>query len=234
MAHTDIDALVVALRNAVRRARIVVDPNYIEWRSGVYAVVDCVFSSQSKYDSMVLPILRQRLPRRLPDRPELRFSDFIRDVDSFGPAKWDRYGREVMANMQVIAGRRKVEVCYDIARFFSLKGLETRADIRSLPDRELEALVMGPLQNEIRGVGPALARYLLILLGLEGHIKPDVMILRFFAGLTSWKPRASDKTHAEIIRSAITAVAAELGTTPSRLDNAIWQYQRGQGTKQRS
>lgn len=228
MPSSDIDALVLALRSAVHRGRIVVDPNYIEWQSGVYAVVDCVFSAQSNYESMVLPILRERLPRRLPDRPGLRFTEFLQDVDSFGETKWDRYGREVMANLQVISGRRKVEVCHDIASFFVERGLETKADIRTMPDSDLEGLVMGPLQSQIRGIGEALARYLLILLGLESHIKPDIMIHRFFERLSSWKPRDGDRGDAEVMRKVIATVAAELGTTPSRLDNAIWQYQRKQ------
>ncbi len=75
---------------------------YLEWHSGVYAVVDCVFSAQAKYNSMVLPILQKRLPLRsnLQDDPELKFSAFLQDIDSSGIDKFERYADEVVLNKQ--------------------------------------------------------------------------------------------------------------------------------------
>jgi len=222
----DEDLLAQRLRELVDDGVIAVDPNYIEWQSGVYAVVDCVFSAQARYESTVLPMLRERLPGRpgLADGPGLRLSDFTADVDSFGPDKWDEYGREVL-NLQVLNGRRKVEVCYDIARFLTLRGLETRSDLRNLGDDGLLDLVLGPLMKEIHGMGPALCRYLLILFGLESQIKPDTMIHRFFDGLSEWTPRFQRIEDIELVQRIIGRIATEMGTTPARLDNAIWLYQ---------
>ena len=78
--------------------------------------------------------------------------------------------------------------------------METRADVRALSDAELEDLVMGPLQEQVKGIGATLARYLLILLGLEAHIKPDIMIHRFFDSLSPWRPRVGDERDIELMR----------------------------------
>ena len=219
-----LDFLAESLLARIRAGQIAVDPNYIEWKSGVYAVVDCVFSSQAKYNAVVLPMLRDRLPRRLRDEPDLEFSRFIEDVDGFGADRWDRYGTEVLTR-HVLSGRRKVEVCHEMARIFVERGLQTKCDLRALSADRLEALVLVELQRKVRGIGPALARYLLMLLGDESQIKPDVMILRFFSGLSPWAPRAGDLGDIEIMREVITRVASAVGTTPARLDNAIWIYQ---------
>lgn len=196
-----------------------------QWQSGVYAVVDCVFSAQAKYESMVLPMLLERLPSRpgLVDEPELTFSAFIADIESFGDEPWDAYGNQVL-NLQVLAGRRKVEVCHEIARFFVQRGLETMGDLRALGEEELLELVLGPLQQSIRGMGPALARYLTMLLGVESQVKFDTMLQRFFeqlCGQVGWSGAPITMEQAEdVMREA----ASQLGTTPARLDHAIWRF----------
>jgi len=224
VAEPDEEALANALRTLVADGTITIDEDYSTWNSGVYNVIDCVFSSQAKYESMVLPILRERLPSRpgMRDTPELKFTDFMRDVDSFGPDKWDRYASEVLQNKQVLSGRRKVEVCYDIAHFFVHRGFETLQELGQQGEGPLLDLVLGPLQRDIKGIGPALSRYLAILLGVESQIKPDTMIIRFFDSLSPWSPRMGNEQDIAIIEAVITQIAKEKGTTPARLDNAIW------------
>lgn len=201
-----------------------------QWNSGVYAVVDCVFSAQARYYSVVWPMLTERLPLRpgLCDEVELTFSAFLADVESFGPEPWDAYGDKVL-NLQVLAGRRKVEVCHEIARFFVDRGFETRGELRELGDDGIVALVLGPLQQSIRGIGPALARYLTILLGVEGQMKPDIMITRFFEQLTRAAGLGTSAPSIPVIEEVMTRAASELGTTPARLDNAIWQHMSSGG-----
>jgi hypothetical protein len=166
------------------------------------------------------------------DEPSLRFSDFIRDVESFGPSPWDPYGEAVL-NLQVLSGRRKVEVCYDIAQFLVARNLETTEDLRGLGEDALLALVLGPLQTSIRGIGPALARYLAILLGIENQIKPDIMITRFFGDLIDWSPWGGYKGDISVMEDVIRAVAKEMGTTAARLDNAIWLFMSNGGKPER-
>ncbi len=205
---------------------------FIVWQSGVYALVDCVFSAQTQYDRVVLPMLRTRLAARpgLADQADLTFSAFVADVNGFGPAKFTRYGAEVLTR-NMLTGRSKVEVCYEAAQFFARLSLERKRDLQALPGPLLEHLVLTDLRREVRGIGPTLGRYLLMLFGQEEYIKPDVMMIRFFRGLTNWMPRNGHQGDAEVVRRVITAVAASLGTSPARLDHAIWQYQSRRGPK---
>lgn len=214
-----------AIGALVKDGAIRLDGEYIVWESAVYALVDCVFSARANYSGGVLPMLRQRLASRLPDDPDLGFSAFIADVDRVGPDKFQRYAREVLTR-QKLARRLKVEICYEVAQFFVARGLERKRDFRSLDDEALEALLMIECRQAVRGIGLALARYLLMLLGREDHIKPDVMMTRFFASLSEWVPRDGHAGDADIMRQVVRSAAAELGTTAARLDNAIWRYQR--------
>lgn len=226
MQTPEVEHLIFELEKYLK-TDIKISSEYLQWQSGVYAVVDCVFSAQAKYDLMVLPILRKRLPLRsdLQDVAELKFSAFLKDMDSFGTDKFERYASEVVMNRQKISNRRKTEICYDVCQFFVQKGFETKSDLRFLNSVALQKLVLDDLQRSIRGIGSTLAKYLLMLVGDESHIKPDTMILRFFSRLSLWQPRSSSDQDAEIIRQVITTVALKHDTTPARLDHAIWLFE---------
>jgi hypothetical protein len=226
MQNHDVEHLIFELEKYLE-TDIKIGSEYLEWQSGVYAVIDCVFSAQAKYNSMVLPILQKRLPLRLDlqDNSELKFSAFLQDMDSFGIDKFERYANEVVLNKQKISNRRKTEICYDVCHFFVKRGFETKSDLQVLSSAALQKLVLDDLQQSIRGIGLTLAKYLLMLVGDESHIKPDTMILRFFSRLSLWQPRSSNDQDAEIIRQVITTVALKHDTTPARLDHAIWLFE---------
>ncbi len=226
MPNPDIEHLIFELEKYIE-TDIRLDSEYLEWKSGVYAVVDCVFSAQAKYDSMVLPILQKRLPIRpgLQDDSELTFSAFLQDMDLFGTNRFERYANEVIKNRQKISNRLKTEICYDVCHFFVHKGFETKSDLQALSGDAFQKLVLDDLQQSIRGIGSTLAKYLLMLIGDESHIKPDTMILRFFSRLSLWQPRSSSDQDGEIIRQVIASVALKHDTTPARLDHAIWLFE---------
>ncbi|HJO26487.1 MAG TPA: hypothetical protein QF730_04490, partial [Planctomycetota bacterium] len=73
------DGLCTELSRLLSEGKISIDDDFWTWESGVYGLVDCVFSSQARYESVVLPMLRERLPARpgMKDTPELKFSDFM-------------------------------------------------------------------------------------------------------------------------------------------------------------
>jgi hypothetical protein len=224
--RADVEHLIFELEKYLE-TDIKISGEYLEWQSGVYAVVDCVFSARAKYDLMVLPILQKRLPLRpdLQDDPELKFSAFLQDMDSFGVDKFERYAKEVVMNRQKISDRLKAEICYDVCQFFVQKKLETKRDLQVLEAKALEQLVLNDLQQSVRGIGPALARYLLMLFGDESHIKPDTIILRFFSKLSEWQPRFGIEQDIETIRLVIANVALKHDSTPARLDHAIWLFE---------
>ena len=76
-------------------------------------------------------------------------------------------GSEVLTR-NVLAGRSKVEVCYEAAQFFARLGLERKRDLQALPAPLLEHLVShGRPCQQVRGIGPTLGRYLLMLFGFR-------------------------------------------------------------------
>lgn len=227
--HPDPLSLVAELHCQIAKGVIAIDPSPVYWESGVYSIVDCVFSSQTRHEAVVLPMLRERLAARsqMEDHVSLRCSDFLADIDSIElnreDNRFDAYGKAVL-NLQVLGGRRKVEVCYEIASFFADRSLETMTDMQRLGERELLSLILGPLQKKVRGIGPALARYLAILLGVESETQPDVMVLRVIRGLSDWQPRLTEKMDMEMVKAVLEHVAMDRDTTPARLENALWRH----------
>lgn len=74
-------------------------------------------------------------------------------------------------------------------------------------------------------MGPVLGRYLLLLLGLEQYVKPDTLLSRLLGRIGGWQPTLGNARDRALIQDAISGVAAELGTTPAWLDNALWFYE---------
>lgn len=215
----------------VEQEQIRPDPNFALHQSGVHSVVNCVFSAQAKFESVVLPVLA-RLDERLVDTPELTFRQFVDDVDSLGH---ERYAAEVLNNRQRLSRRLKVEVCYDVASFFVERGYETQGDFQlpANPDTDmakakqakLEQLILVDLVTEIRGIGSVLAQYLMWLLGDERHVKPDTVLTRLLSRVGEHPLRLGHPDDMALIRQSISAVAVDIGTTPARLDNALWRYE---------
>jgi hypothetical protein len=238
MTIPDRDVLASQLHDFVQAERIVPTVKDLHWQSGVYAVLDCVYSAMAKFDSVVRPTL-QRFGERsgLEDVPELRFGEFIENVDKrfSGPDRFNAYAETVMGNRQRLSGRSKVEVAYDVCRFFVRRGYETVGDLRALcqggPETlgELEQLVlnemMAPGPSRIRGIGAALGPYLLMSLGVETYVKPDTLLLRLLGRIGGWQPRAGHAGDLMLVRAVVTAVARQLNSTPARLDNALWRHE---------
>lgn len=66
----------------------------------------------------------------------------------------------------------------------------------------------------------ARAGYLWMLLGSDGHIKPDCMVLRWLGRVLA---RAVSTEEAV---SQLREAARRIGCTPWELDHAIWRYER--------
>lgn len=215
------------------------------WNSSVYAVLDCVFSNQANYVSMVLPALKRFGERTgMLDTPELTLRQFTDDVDHRFPDEPDRfavYAREIMGNRGKIGRQTKVEVAYHLAQFLIDKGFQTRADLISTqtgPDGEdrLVKLVLKDIvmNHGVYGIGPALGRYLLLLLGRD-YFKPDTLLLRLMGELGGWSPRAGHPGDIKLMEEAIRTVALTRGfKTAAELDNQLWKYQSEKAKSARS
>lgn len=226
------EELTFKLRAFVSDNGIKPDPDFKIYQSGVHAVVDCVFSSQTRFGTVENVL--QRLSEQLPDEPGLTFSEFMKAVDQQGAQS---YAQVVLKNQQQIAGHLKVQVAYDVAQYFVRHGFETKAQFQQTgaPDSEeyvqqktrVEQLILVDLVAAVHGIGPVLARYLLLLLGDESAVKPDTIITRLFTRLAQEQFEIGNKADMQRIEQAITAVAREKGVTPARLDNALWRFETG-------
>lgn len=215
------DPLPAQLSAFVQKQGIVVDPEFSLHPSGVHSVVNCVFSAQARFEVVVLPLLK-RLNDRLPDVPELTFQTFVDDVDSLGV---QGYAEDILRNRQQLSGRLKVEVAREVAAFFIRHRIQTTADFQKLKSCAAEHLVLVKLVQDVKGIGPTLAHYLLWLMGHEDHVKVDSLLTRLFARIGDWQPRMGNDADRIRITEAIREVATQLGTTPARLDNALWQFE---------
>lgn len=228
MTRPDVPTLVDRLRVFVQEADLQPDPDVQPWNSGVYAVLDCVYSAQARYTSVVLPLLQERFPANsgLQDTPDLTFTAFLQSVGATPtPERFEMYATDIMNNRQKLAGLLKVQVAWKIAEFFAARGLETKADLLALGSDRLARLVLDELVPTIHGMGPVLGRYLLLLLGLEEYVKPDTLLSRLMGRIGGWSPTLGHEDDMALIQEAITVVATELNVTPARLDHALWLYE---------
>ncbi|ANE42670.1 hypothetical protein [Deinococcus puniceus] len=246
MTRPDPVALQGSLRAFIAEHDIKPDPQFFHWHSGVYAVLDCVFSSQAVYETTVLPALKRfAVNSGLEDQPGLTFTAFVQDVDRFPePHRFATYARDVMGNSQQLSGQTKVQVAYNVCQRFISRGYNTKAALlAALPQGKpadpatetpathsaLEEMVLGEMikdrSHKIRGMGAALGPYLLMSLGVEDYVKPDTLLLRLLGRVGGWQPRAGHPGDLALIQDTVTHVAKEMQTSPARLDNALWRYE---------
>jgi hypothetical protein len=223
------DPEVFAANLAAEVRRLCIDPDrssidWSPWKSGLYNVLDAVFSAQTRYDSVVMPLLRRYHNRPgMSDCPERAFGDFVRDVDTFGGDRFERYASQVL-NRQSVGGRLKVAVVYDAAQFFASRGVHTIGDMNAAKE-QLRPLILDGLQSSVPGFGSALANHLLVLLGDEDRIKLDTMVLRFWSRIDSAALNPSIARDFNFALDVFTRAAQTLRTTPARLDKAVWDFE---------
>lgn len=227
------------------------------WRkSGVYAVLDCVFSSQLRYTGVEKALAYFSEKSSLRDDADLSFSDFLRFVRGNqhqrpSAERFQEVASKYFGNRGKISGRTKVEVAYDVCEFFAVQGYETRADLQALPGGtpftcqhpgepgELEKLVMNRVVNgaagegKVRGMGVALGAYLLMCLGRTDFVKPDTLLLRLVGRVngSDWRPASGDAADYLLVRQAISCVAERLGHSAAGVDNALWRYESSNAKK---
>ncbi|TSA87180.1 hypothetical protein FNU79_04620 [Deinococcus detaillensis] len=255
MSRPDVEKLTDQLLQFLDEEKIVANPNFTEelYKSGVYSVIDCVFSSMAVHKTVVVPAInRFRKNQSLQDIPELKFTSYLEyaraDLERPTKERFDEIASKDFDYRGVIAGRRKVEVVYDVCQRFVHKGLETIHDVQALPkgepftcespgtQGELEKFVMGGIAGvagydspnvKVRGIGLALGAYLVLLLGDETFVKPDTQLFKVMGRIGRWSPRASNVEDFQLVRQAISCAAAQRDVTPASLDNALWAYQSG-------
>ena len=123
----------------------------------------------------------------------------------------------------------KAEAVYRFAKVLKTFGIETFEDA-------LQRGRAGRVRSEIEkipGQASGLSyNYFLMLVGDDTAVKADRMIRGFVAD--AWRvPAVEARPAEEAVRAAAIALRPKFPElTPSRLDNAIWEFQRKKSTKE--
>lgn len=152
------------------------DSLYAEpYHSFSVVLIDCFYSLRTHYFSVTVPIVK-RYAEIFMNGDVFAYGDnlcsFINHIDNIGGC--EAFACEILKNKQVIAGRLKSEICFELAEKLMSLGIETINDFQQYQDlRKLETTL-----RSVRGVGDAGLNYLFMLAGDPNRCKPDVHVHR--------------------------------------------------------
>ncbi len=135
-------------------------------------ILDCIYSLQAKYFSVVVPLMERYGERYMNGDVHAEgytLDDFISHIREAGGT--EPFSANILKNRQVLCGRRKSEVCLEIADKLISLGIQTKEDFSKSDKNEIENAIRG-----VKGVGDAAANYLFMLAGDSSRVKPDVHI----------------------------------------------------------
>lgn len=198
-----------------------------------YCLIDAVYSIGVRYESTLRTVSdfcswRQLKKNGAQDACEYSIAEFLEDIHPY-ESRWEALADEVFRNRQWTSSRSgilKAEAVYRFANALHECGIDTFADSADANriERCRKAIVAIP------GQGSGISfKYFLMLAGHDGFVKPDRMVMRFVAD--ALRQRNVDSNVAEdLVQKVAEALQMEFPRlTASRLDYAIWHYQRSTG-----
>ena len=218
------------------------------YRSTGLAAIDAVFSANSRYGAVLNIIQRIKPALEKVDATDPEFAwfdlDYLLKVHDNVRATYPESSPEnaladhLYFNRAVIGGNRKSLVVESLARRIHtahnrIPRIESRlnhvAEFDVLWSRS-NRLVLGDnliadLQK-VSGIGPATARYFLLLIG-GPYVKPDVMTMRFVSRVLG-REVSPDET-SRLLERAINELINEEGwqLTVPQVDHLIWLWESG-------
>ncbi|MCZ4537946.1 hypothetical protein QBL07_000135 (plasmid) [Gordonia rubripertincta] len=122
------------------------------------------------------------------------------------------------------SGVLKSEAILDAARVLDSAGISTAADLREAAQNEAQLARIRVGWCAVTGQSSGITwHYMQMLAGIPG-VKPDRMICRFVADALGLPRRGVTP---QFSLEILTAAATDMGMSPTDLDHAVWQYQRG-------
>ena len=244
----------VTLKSCIRRfvtsfeSEVVNKPVPDGYSSTMLAAIDSVYSANALYQSVLNIVNRLRgkmesslQPGESLEKFDLEYllrvheniiSKFIYEEPS------DALADHLYGNRSVIGGQRKAIVVGNLARQVltaheRVEGinepLKSYQDFqvlwRSSDSRKTSERLLLDIQK-VRGIGPATARYFLLLLG-GPFVKPDIMCMRFVSRALGVGVTADETS--SLLEVAISQLIVEEGWSYSVpvIDHWIWQYISG-------
>ena len=120
-------------------------------------VLDCVYSLRTKYFAVTVPVLQRYADTYMGGNlyaGQDTLSDFITHIKEFSDCS--EFAKTVLKNNQVLSGRNKAGVCYEIAtKLHELLNMDTFDDFRNFEKEALLEIVL----RSVRGMGDAGVKY---------------------------------------------------------------------------
>ncbi|OBA98273.1 hypothetical protein A5666_22790 [Mycolicibacterium fortuitum] len=195
------------------------------YREGLaLCVIDSVQSTGVKYPSVENVVARYRDYRRGEggDPNTDGAAELLATFDELdGPDGWSqKIGNGNRTSSR--GGVLKAEAIRDAARVLAAEGIETTVALLGTAEDEERLERLRKAWCAVKGQRSGITwHYLQMLAGIPG-VKPDRMICRFVADALKL-PSVTTGFALEIL----TAAAEEMGMSPTDLDHAVWQWQRG-------
>ena len=189
-------------------------------------ILDCVYSLRAKYYAVTVPVLRCYADTYMGGNmysEQDTLSDFIAHIKEF--ADCTAFAADILKNNQVLSGRNKAEVCYEIAtKLHDLLDIDTFEEFHHFEKELLLELVL----RSVKGMGDAGVNYMFMMAGDPNRCKPDVHIHRCIKNAL-----CSDISNDEcqiLFRRTVEKLRScgYHDLTVRDLDSVIWnKYQRG-------
>ena len=192
-------------------------PNY--YRCLPVCIVDDIFSLQAHYETMTFPVVKRFADYFLNGEiytDSYLIDDFIKDLDNVG---LEKARLDVLKNSQKTGGRRKIDVCYEVAKRLQKMGIQTMQDFSEYPDKEYLAFSL----HSIKGVGDAAVDYLFMMAGDNYRVKPDIHIHHCIRDAIGHD--VSNEACQILFKEVSDCLMKELPyVTPRFLDGIVWNY----------
>lgn len=192
-------------------------PNY--YRALPICILDDIYSLQSHYETIALPTVKRFANHYL--KGDLYTNDysvdqFINDLDKDG---LDYVMESVLKNKQLVGRRRKINVCYDVAKILKKLNIQTLEDFSKYDDPKF----LDHSLRFVKGVGNAAVDYLFMMAGDNNRVKPDIHIHHCIKDAIGHdvKDEECQILFREVSENIIDKYKF---ATPRYLDGIVWQY----------
>jgi hypothetical protein len=232
------------LLNAITNAGISVTPD--GYRSPAFALIDCIFSARAQYSSVTALIARVSAKLGVTDADEIGIRDFVSMVTELTRGVEDvpywlantffenrsYAGKELTKAVQVFIVAQRLLTLHETNSV--LWDLDKKSDFNKIShlnsDDAAEFLRVFEVEmTRLRGWGPALHRYLLLLLGVSQVSKPDQRIIEFISRSLGRAVSSIEPRYAAFLFEDAVRLLNEEGITFNVIesDHAVWLFISG-------
>ncbi|MDY3904739.1 MAG: hypothetical protein SO007_06090 [Candidatus Enteromonas sp.] len=189
------------------------------YRSLPICILDDIFSLRAKYETNTLPTVKRYANHFLNGNiyfDGYLINNFIEDLNKEGLPK---VMNNILKNRQVVGRKKKIEVCYDIAKKLQELGIQTIKEFASFNNKDYLTLSL----RSVKGVGDAAINYLFMMTGDSNRVKPDIHIHHCIKDAIGHD--VSNEDCQKLFKEVSKAAKDEYPfVTPRLLDSLVWAH----------